>query len=272
MINSDKPYFRTIETGTLPCPGGDLTLVTVKSPALSARADLTLYQPRQAVGRTRLPVVILLHGVYGSHWAWALKGRAHLTLQAMIDAGEIEPMILAMPSDGLWGDGSGYLPHRSQDFERWIVEDVPYAVSQVTGNPLASPHFIAGLSMGGFGAMRLGARHTDRFVSFAGHSSITHLEQMERFVEEDLSHYKQADHTIASVAEAIRQSRDKLRPFRFDCGTDDWLIEENRNLAASLKRLGVTFEYAEHPGGHDWNYWSKHLRDTLLFFGQIRML
>src|SRR3546814_20544624 len=96
--------------------------MTVKSASLGARADISLFVPDCVAGLADVPIVILLHGVYGSHWAWALKGGAHLTAQRLIDEDTIPPLVLAMPSDGLWGDGSGYVPHRTRDFERWIVE------------------------------------------------------------------------------------------------------------------------------------------------------
>ena len=71
-----------------------------------------------------LPVVILLHGVYGSAWSWAHQSGVHLKLNELISQGELPPMILVMPSDGLWGDGSAYLPHNNYNFEKWIIEDV----------------------------------------------------------------------------------------------------------------------------------------------------
>ena len=96
-----------------------------------------------------VPVVILLHGVYGSHWAWTMKGKAHETAQRLIDEGKIKPMILVMPSDGLFGDGSAYVPHKTENYEQWIVEDVIQVVKeripQATDD---SPIFITGLSMG----------------------------------------------------------------------------------------------------------------------------
>lgn len=125
-------HFRTIEAGELPCPSGRLQHITVKSPALRARADCSLYIPDQAKDLAKVPVVLLLHGVYGSHWAWMLNGKAHETLQGMIDEGELPPMLLASPSDGLWGDGSGYLAHGGKDFEGWIAEDVPRLVHEAT--------------------------------------------------------------------------------------------------------------------------------------------
>lgn len=81
----------------------------------------------------------------------AEKG-AHRTVVKLISEGKMSPMVLAMPSDGLWGDGSAYNAHDGYDFEKWIVEDVPVAVlenvPQVTS---CSPQFISGLSMGGLG-------------------------------------------------------------------------------------------------------------------------
>src|SRR5437588_8164552 len=107
----NNSLFRTVEISEARFQGEGLRCITAKSRALRQRADLSLFVPREAAAITNIPVVILLHGVYGSHWAWALKGGAHRTAAALIQAREIPPMVLAMPSDGLWGDGSGYLPH-----------------------------------------------------------------------------------------------------------------------------------------------------------------
>ncbi len=50
---------------------------------------------------------------------------------------------------------------------------------------------------------------------------------------------------------------------------DDFLIESNREFDAHLTKLGVAHEYAEHPGGHDWRYWDRHILDTLHFLGSV---
>ncbi|MEM1085915.1 MAG: alpha/beta hydrolase-fold protein [Verrucomicrobiota bacterium] len=266
MSETPPSHFRTTELGVFPSEVGTLWAMTVKSPALRRRGDLSIYVPEGIKEPKELSVVTLLHGVWGSHWVWSLKGRAHLTLQHLIDSGEMPPMILAMPSDGLWGDGSGYLPHGEENAAKWIVEDVPRAVSEATGNSLDSPHFINGLSMGGFGALRLGAANPDRYLAFAGHSSITDISQMPLFVEEPVESYTQAPTEEHSVIKTILRHRDSLRPFRFDCGVDDLLIEHNRRLKQQLDDNGIAHEYQEHPGGHEWPYWVNHLRDTLKFF------
>src|SRR5204863_587745 len=125
----------------------------------------------------------------------------------------------AMPSDGLWGDGSGYLRHSSQDFERWIAEEVPAAVREtVPGVSRLSPLFISGLSMGGFGALRLAAKHPRTFRGAGAHSAMTHFEQHAQFVEEALQFYS-CPPEDRSVFETMLRNRDLLTPLRFDCGT-----------------------------------------------------
>jgi len=267
-----RRMFRTIEISLPQFEHDGLCHVTVKSAALRGRVDVTVFVP-EADGAQPPPVVVQLHGVYGSHWAWALKGGAHRTAARMIAAGEIPPMVLAMPSDGLWGDGSGYVRqtarHRGGDFERWIAEEVPALLGETIECVTAdSPLFLAGLSMGGFGAMRIGAKHGARFRGISGHSSITRFEQMAQFVEEPLESYGVLPEDC-SVFETILAHRGTLPPLRFDCGTSDPLLEANRELHAQLEAEGIAHEYTEFPGGHEWAYWEEHLADTLRFFARV---
>lgn len=123
--------------------------------------------------------------------------------------------------------------------------------------------------MGGYGAMRLGALHSKRFKGISAHSSITDYRQKQAFVEEPLDDFKLKPGEVTCVAEAIRMNRAHLPPLRFDCGTDDPLIEHNRKLHQTLRDEGIQHHYQEYPGGHTWRYWSAHLADTLRFFGGL---
>jgi len=263
--------FRTIETGEIRFDSGKLVMCTVKSPALHARGDISLYIPDEANHSQKpLPIVILLHGVYGSHWNWMLKGKAHEVLSNLIRSGEIPPMILATPSDGLWGDGSAYLRHDEMDTAKWIVDDVPALIAEVCKQNTTAPHFITGLSMGGFGALRLGASNPARFTAFSGHSSITAIEQMPLFVEEPLQSYTTTNSPeTQSVLDTICAHQHHLRPFRFDCGSSDLLIEFNRTLRDGLLQKGIHFEYEEFEGGHEWVYWQNHIGKSFRFFSQF---
>ncbi|RFS13508.1 alpha/beta hydrolase family protein [Emticicia sp. C21] len=259
--------FFTIEISDPSYENDNLRYVTVKSNALKKRADISLFVPKEPIKA----MVILLHGVYGSHWAWSLKGGVHKTTQSLINEARINPMLLIMPSDGLFGDGSGYLPHHDENYEDWITTDLKDLIYEI--QPDLSPDlplFITGLSMGGYGAMRLGAKYPQVFKSFSGLSSITEFSQLKQFLENN-------DDTIlkenVSVEEDTLQwllaNKSLLPPFRFDCGKDDILIGANRKLHQELVANNIQHIYEEYPGKHEWPYWQEHIVDTLVFFDKF---
>ena len=259
--------FRTFEISDASLAPQGLRFITVQSAALGQRADITLYVPPAVQGLHDVPIVLLLHGVYASHWAWAFRGGAHVTAQRLIDEGAVPPLVLAMPSDGLRGDGSGYVQHATQDFERWIVDEVPAAVRQACASCSdASPLCIAGLSMGGFGALWLAGRYPQRIACAAAHSSMTELAQFDALVVEPRFEWR-PEPGDGGVLAALLAAPAPLPPLRLDCGVDDPFIASNRQLHAELNRHGIAHECAEHTGGHSWDYWARHLEDSLRFFG-----
>ena len=130
----------------------------------------------------------------------------------------------------------------------------------------ASPLFIAGLSMGGFGALRLAGKYPRRFSAAAGHSSVTIASQLDALMAETRSDWAKTPEDTG-LLQALCNADAPLPPLRFDCGRDDPFIDANRQLHADLQAAGIAHEYAEHEGGHDWTYWAKHLEETLHFFG-----
>jgi enterochelin esterase-like enzyme len=259
--------FRTLEISDPALTPEGLQCTTVKSKALQQRADVTLFLPSEFNQHRNLPIVTLLHGVYGSHWSWAFKGAAHLTAARLMRQREIQPMVLIMPSDGLWGDGSGYVRHAQQDFENWIVEEVPDIAMQVCEACSAqSNRYVSGLSMGGLAALRLAGKYSERYKAASGHSSMTEISHMDALIEESRTGWA-ADESSLSVLSAL-QSASKLPALRFDCGLDDPYLDANRQLHQALLNLNIAHTYEEFSGGHDWPYWQTHLADSLRFFSQ----
>ncbi|MBX2876060.1 MAG: esterase family protein [Saprospiraceae bacterium] len=263
-----KSSFRTIEISDPTYEHAGLRFMTVKTANLQGRGDVCLFVPAEAPNFKDLPIYILLHGVYGSAWAWALKGGAHVAFQQLLQEQAVKPAIIAMPSDGLWGDGSAYFTHHQKAFDRWIVEDLPLAIAEnIVGASTSSPLCIGGLSMGGYGALSLGSRFPSHFRAISGHSSITRLEQMTQFVEEPLSAYMDACQT-PNVIDSMIENRDLLPPIRFDCGIADELLSANQTLHQELTAANIPHTYQEFPGGHEWPYWQEHVRKTFRFFDE----
>ncbi|MBX3729547.1 MAG: esterase family protein [Candidatus Sumerlaeia bacterium] len=243
--------------------------LTFLSPALGARDNVTLWIPPGHEEAGNLPMVVLLHGVFGSNWSWAFNGGAHVAARDLIASGAIRPMALVMPSDGLLGEGSGYLKTPTRDCERWIVDDViGCARDEFACFGPSLPVFLAGFSMGGFGALRLGAKYPDRFRAIAGHSSVTHFDQMALFVANRPELYGEPPEEDRSVLYWMRHHRAALPPVRFDCGVEDKLFEHNRALHDALLADGIPHTFAALPGTHSWAYWHEHLADTLAFFDE----
>ena len=138
----------------------------------------------------------------------------------------------------------------------------------IHGAKKESPLFISGLSMGGFGALRIGAKYAPKFRAISGHSSITSLPQIKFFAGGN-----PLKHIMPRIMLSTRMYLKRFYitektspPIRFDCGTSDLLINYNRSLHKKMEREGILHAYQENPGGHEWSYWSRHIIESLKFF------
>jgi enterochelin esterase-like enzyme len=264
--NRETEQIRNVVSAPVPGQQG-VSFVTVYSPALRRRADITLFVPPGKPNQA-LPLLILLHGVYGSHWNWAVLGNVPGTATEMFKEGSIGQFAIAMPSDGLWGDGSGYVVHRKLNAESWIMDDVPACVRVVCPELQGERIFLAGQSMGGFGALRIGAKYAPRVAGISAHSAVTSLTDLMPHVQEPMREYQAAGKRDTDILYWMRRNRAQLPPVRFDCGTEDALLESNRALHGALLKERIPHSYEEYPGGHDWVYWQQHVRATLRFVSE----
>jgi len=241
--------------------------VTIFSASLDRRGDISLWMPRNASNLRSIPLVVLLHGVYGSHWSWFKQGGAHQIAREMISKDELPPIAIACPSDGLYGEGSGYLSLPHADVERWIGE-IPTIVCEIAQCcDAASPIFLAGLSMGGYGALRLGMKYPHQYAGVSAHSAITAPEQFRNFFEPaDANALLSISKDDWQLLYWANRHRYDLPPLRFDCGIDDSLLPENEALHSSLLAMRITHNFEILSGRHDWSYWNTNIRRSYNFF------
>jgi putative tributyrin esterase len=175
-------------------------------------------------------------------------------------------MILAAPSDGLNGDGTGYLRYADTDYERWIVNDVVDCVQQTF--PLHGTGAIGFSCRTLHGSVRrAAARHKfpERFRAISTHSSITHISQFDQFVRHSI-HAGSMPHKESDILHWIRRNSDRLPALRFDCGRNDNLFKANERLHRELDSIGVAHQFASYDGEHNCYYWKMHLEGSLNFF------
>lgn len=230
---------------------------TLYSPSCRRRLPVWTWTPP---GNGPFPLLLLLHGVYDADGAgWWTLGRSHEAAAAAA-----RPPVVVMPSDTGAELGSGYCDWAdgTTSAETHIVHEVlRWAAAEL---PVGRERWASGLSMGGYGAVLLSLRHPGLFDSVASTSGFLDPTRLFDFVPDNSDRMWGSTPQLHDPRALLRSG---ARPARLalDCGIDDDLIVEHRRNARLLQDLGVRHEYAEHPGGHDWNYWHARLPDHLAF-------
>jgi S-formylglutathione hydrolase FrmB len=145
--------------------------------------------------------------------------------------------------------------------ETFIVDDLPAHVAR-TFQIRPGRAAIGGLSMGGYGAIRLGLRHPQKYGSIYAHSSrLPSAAELPMFAFERGIGEDAEDLDVDDLA--ARVDRASMPALAFDCGTEDFLLADSRRFRDRLVALGLPHEYREHPGAHDWDYWDRHVPAAL---------
>lgn len=212
----------------------------------------------------RYPVLYLLHGLTGHYEDW--ESRTHLD-----DYVANLPLIVAMPEGG----DSWYTNSASQPQEKWedyIVKDLLHEIdSKYRTIQTRHARAIAGLSMGGYGAMKFALKFPGTFafaVSFSGAEVVVHdpsykISFGQKYVDQihdifgDGITQPRIDNDIFELAK--KRAPAQLPYLVVTCGTEDSLLASNREFVALVQQLKIRYEYHESPGAHTWQYWDEQL-------------
>jgi S-formylglutathione hydrolase FrmB len=231
------------------------------------------------VGAPPYPVFYLLHGLSDDATTWLRHTRLEYYARQ-------RPMMIVMPD----GYRSFYTKaEQGRDFAHHIGVELPDQVERwFQARSDRAGRAIGGLSMGGYGALRVGLGFADRFASITSHSgavawgnfqaktgddapkvvrgrSAELMEELTRVFGEDP---RGTEHDITLLAERAR-AVGNLPAMRIDCGTEDFLLEDNRELHAWWDNAGIEHAYHEFSGAHDWDYWDAHIRTALDFHTEV---
>lgn len=210
------------------------------------------------------PCLLLLHGLSGDHTIW--QRRTSIERYAASYG-----IAVAMPSvhRSFYTDMvSGY------PYWTYISEEIPAILRRYF--PLSSrreDNFVAGLSMGGYGAFKLALRCPERFAAAASLSGCLDLglrvDEAVVDVGRDFELIFGDKSVIAADADLLKTATalvasGRPAPALFQCcGTDDFLYEQNRSFRLHAASIGLPVEYREGPGAHSWDYWDARIQDVL---------
>ena len=208
-----------------------------------------------------IPVLYLLHGMSGDQNSWLERSGIDRLVRHTNVA-------VVMPSTDLgWYTKTRY----GLDYFKATVEELPKVLQTFFPNLSTKREktFIAGLSMGGYGAFKL-ALATDKFSYAASLSGALGFDNLELRFEDKPDYWtgifgSQEDYdkseidNIENLAK-ISKSRPKMYAW---CGRQDYLFAANNRVAEELKSLGYDLTYEISDGIHEWYYWTQMIDRVL---------
>ena len=218
--------------------------------------------------QTRYPVLYLLHGLGGSAGDW-VSGRARLAEHAAAHR-----LIVVVPEgrDGWYTDSATAPAERFETY--FLAELLPDVERRFRTHARREGRAVAGLSMGGYGALKFGLKHPEKFAFVASMSGALSAatwpadSTVPQFVRPSIARvFGPAESPARAANDLFRLAREaapERLPFIYlDCGTEDFLIGDNRNFSVLLLERKIPHEYRQLPGGHAWPYWDRQAREIL---------
>jgi putative tributyrin esterase len=234
--------------------------ITFRSAALGRDIQYRVISPSHSV-RPKLPVVYLLHGGGGGFRDWS----NYSDVAGFAESGRL----LVMPE----GESSYYTnavdppQDRFEDYiTRDLIDDVEDRFPAASGR---ANRAIIGVSMGGFGAVKIALRHPGLFAFAGGISSAIDVPRR-AFSWKRLSQSRHNESIFGPTGSQTRRENNPFvlartanpqdSPYLFlTCGEQEGLLPANREFAALLGQRHFSYEFHTVSGGHDWNQWNAWL-------------
>ena len=208
-----------------------------------------------------IPVLYLLHGMSGNENSWFARSGIDRLIRHT-------NLAVVMPSTDL-----GFYVNTTYGMNYFdaIADELPQIIHNFFPNlsTKREKNFIAGLSMGGYGAYRI-ALGTERFSHAASLSGVLTFDGMEYRFNDNAAYwggifgsweeFKGSDNEILALAERKTENRPKLYAW---CGKQDELFAGNEYMAVELSKLGYELTYETAEGVHEWYYWTKNIESVL---------
>lgn len=254
--------------------------VSFYSPALRRTVPLTVVLPtdKQLPGQkgyqkaAPYKTLYLLHGVFGSCLDWLSGTRVRALAQNA-------NLCVVMPS----GDNKFYADSRlsGDKYATYIAEDlVRFVEASFPVSKKREDRFIAGLSMGGCGAVVNGLRHPETFgaicgmssafikgnilnsVEEPGHGLFTSTEYRTMFGLDDVKDFEGGKDDYDMLARRTAKRKQKPEIY-LCCGTEDQLLPVNHEFRDLLGELGYSVTYEEWGGDHNWKFWDEAIEKVI---------
>lgn len=209
----------------------------------------------------KFPTLYLLHGLSDDHTIWLRR----TSIERYVASMGIAVVMPAVNRSFYTDMAHGY------KYWKYISEEIPAkARSFFPLSSLREDNFVAGLSMGGYGAFKLALRCPEKFCAAASLSGAVNVANSNnrcsadfKLIFDGVDNIKGSENDLFYLAEKIASS-DTPSPALFQCcGTEDHLYEGNILFRDHCNKLSLNLTYEEGPGTHEWGYWDANIQRVL---------
>lgn len=244
--------------------------ISMRSNALGMNTNLYVILPtdRTTIPKDGFPVLYLFHGLSDDHTKWLRSTRIE-EYAAKYDLCVVMPEVQCSFYCNM-KNGLAYDDYITKDLPDFIRATFPVTEKR-------EKTFVAGLSMGGFGAIKTGLREYETYGACAGLSAAIHpLEQvdpadegrmrMARSIMGESMWFDEKDDPYKLAEKQAALPAEKRTRLYMAIGTEDFLYDDNVRFRKVLDGLGLAYTYEEAPGSHNWDFWDKYIQNALRFF------
>lgn len=234
---------------------------TVFSEALGMMTSLAVILPEDRKDKGGAPVLFLLHGLSDNHSAWVRRTNIDRYAQA---AG----MAVVMPEvqRSFYADMTYGLRYFT-----YIAEELPKLcrrMFRITAD--REDTYIAGLSMGGYGAFKTALTYPGRYAAAASFSGVMDIAARVPEGDPEFTAINNGQPAkggdLFHLADKAAKHKKGCPRLYLCCGEADALLDDNRRYHAHLQDLGLAHTYEEWAGGHEWGFWDAGVQKALRFF------
>lgn len=232
------------------------------SEALERTVPLRALVPLEDAPRVPMPAMYLLHGLYGSEQDWFQYTRVMLWARA-------KGLAVFCPA----GENGFYVNQADtgEAYMRYVGEELPAFTRRLF--PLSSRRedtFIAGLSMGGYGALNAGLTYPETFGKVAALSAA--LRPWKRMDKPQGGCVQRPAYARALFGQdtepwdtltLARQCGARAPELWLSCGAQDDLLEENIALVDGLRQADIPAHFDQPPGAHNWDFWDREIQRVI---------
>jgi S-formylglutathione hydrolase FrmB len=208
-------------------------------------------------GQEKPRVLYLLHGLSDDHTIWSRRTSVERYASAY-------NLAVIMPTTQ-----RGFYTNMKIGYNYWtfISEELPEIVKNLFNvSDKREDTFAAGLSMGGYGAMKLGLGCPDKFAGVASMSGALDMRTRKDLGPEYHATFGtdfDDNNDLFYLADKVAESGKERPRLYICCGTEDFLYNDNQLFLNKVRKLNYDVTYKEGPGNHNWEYWDTMIQDIL---------